>query len=56
MCNEKTIYCPNCNSENISDESIKANNGILGSGYKSWIVNVLYCCNDCRVIFKPIKK
>ena len=56
MCNKTTIYCPNCKSENVSDKSIRANNGILGSGFKSWIIKVQYCCNDCGVIFKPIIK
>ena len=53
MCNESKIVCPNCKSNNVSDDSIKSNNGILGNGFKSWILKVQYVCNDCHIIFKP---
>lgn len=46
--------CPNCHSTNIRNDSIRNNNGIIGPGYKSWLVEEKYSCNDCGVYFKPV--
>ena len=51
----KTIQSPLCKSKNISDESTYQSNGILGSGCASWKTSDLRSCNDCGIIFKPIK-
>lgn len=56
MCNEQKLVCPNCKSKDVSEDSIRANNGMLGSGFKSLILKVQYSCNKCGVIFKPINK
>lgn len=52
---EKTIQCPLCKSKNISDESTYQSNGILGSGCARWKTSDLRSCNDCGIIFKPVK-
>lgn len=46
--------CPACQSGNIRNDSIRKDNGIIGPGYKSWIVEEKYSCNDCGVYFKPV--
>ena len=62
------IRCPVCKSENIADISTYESNGIYGYGSKSWKTSDIYgygsrswktsdmrSCNDCGVIFKPVK-
>lgn len=46
--------CPNCASEDIRDISERADNGIIGPGYCSWIVREEYKCNFCNQTFQPI--
>lgn len=46
--------CPNCHSTNIRNDSIRNNNGIIGPGCRSWVVEEKYSCNDCGVYFKPV--
>lgn len=49
------IRCPVCKSENIADNSTYQNNGIIGPGCASWKTSDSRSCNDCGVIFKPVK-
>lgn len=49
------IRCPFCKSENIADNSTYENNGIIGHGCRSWKTSDSRSCNDCGVIFKPVK-
>ncbi len=51
----KIIKCPVCKSENISDNSPRTDNGIIGSGFTSWKILDIRCCDDCGIVFKPIK-
>lgn len=53
---QKVITCPVCKSENTEDASTRDNNGVIGPGYMSWIVEEKRLCNDCGVYFKPINK
>lgn len=46
--------CPSCHSTNIRNDSIRNNNGIIGPGCRSWVVEEKYSCNDCGVYFKPV--
>lgn len=46
--------CPHCHSTNIRNDSIRNNNGIIGPGCRSWVVEEKYSCNDCGVYFKPV--
>ena len=49
------IRCPVCKSENIADNSTYQSNGIIGHGCRSWKTSDSRSCNDCGVIFKPVK-
>jgi predicted Zn-ribbon and HTH transcriptional regulator len=51
----KKMRCPVCKSGNIADNSTYKNNGVLGPGRRSWKTNDSRICNDCGVIFKPVK-
>lgn len=46
--------CPVCHSANIRNDSVRNDNGVIGPGYKSWVVEEKYSCNDCGVYFKPV--
>ena len=47
--------CPVCKSENIADNSMRENNGIYGSGFSSWKINETRVCNECGIMFVPVK-
>ena len=47
--------CPACKSEKIDDISPRANNGIIGPGYSSWKLDDMRACQDCGIVFKPVK-
>ena len=49
------IHCPVCKSTDISDASTYKSNGILGPGCASWKTSDLRSCNQCGVVFKPVK-
>jgi hypothetical protein len=49
------IRCPVCKSDNIEDDSTYQNNGIFGHGCRSWKTSDKRSCNDCGVIFKPVR-
>lgn len=46
--------CPNCASEDIRDISERADNGVIGPGYCSWIIREEYKCNFCNQTFQPV--
>jgi len=50
------LQCPVCKSEKIEDISSYQSNGIYGPGSASWKTFDARCCNECGVIFRPIKK
>jgi predicted Zn-ribbon and HTH transcriptional regulator len=52
---QKPIRCPVCKSENIADHSTYQNNGVVGYGYKVFKTSDIRVCNDCGVMFKPVK-
>jgi len=43
---EETLVCPLCKGENIINISLRATSNPLN----------LRCCNDCGIVFKPLKK
>lgn len=49
------IRCPVCKSEKIADISTYKSNGIYGPGSRSWKTSDMRSCEDCGVIFKPVK-
>ena len=52
---EKEICCPVCRSKNISDDSMYESNGIIGHGSRSWKISDIRSCDDCGIVFKPVK-
>ena len=50
------IECPNCKSADKSMYELRGNNGIIGSGYSSWIKEAYLICKDCGIHYSDIKK
>lgn len=48
----KGKVCPCCKGEDIRLDQTREGNGIIGSGYSSWVVSEVFVCNDCGVLFK----
>ena len=56
QCNKQIIIrCPVCKSENIADNSTYESNDMIGHGFRSCKTSDMRSCNDCGVIFKPVK-
>jgi hypothetical protein len=45
------MVCPNCNSKDIKKIERINDNGIIGPGYKQWVVDKYYSCNNCKLRF-----
>jgi hypothetical protein len=45
--------CPSCQSDNTYLSERRENNGIMGPGYSSWVVESHWECNDCGIHFTP---
>ena len=50
------IKCPACKSTNKHHHKKYQNNGIIGSGSASWIVEEYLVCLDCGIHFSDLKK
>ena len=50
------IECPVCKSKNKTKVEKQNNNGIIGSGYSSWVTESYLVYNDCGVMYKDLKK
>lgn len=48
---EKEITCPSCKGVNLKKKEIRDDNGVLGPGYSSWVVDSYYSCLDCGTRF-----
>lgn len=46
--------CPSCNGTNIIKKEIRDDNGIIGPGYESWVVDSWYSCKDCGTRFDVV--
>jgi len=46
------VKCPCCRSENVKEAKLTKDNGIIGSGYRSWVYFSYWVCDDCGVMFK----
>ena len=55
LANPENLKCPVCKSTDIKDVSTYQSNGRLWH-YSSWKTFDARCCNECGVIFKPVKK
>lgn len=47
--------CPACESEDTYLHEKRENNGILGPGYSTWVVESYWVCDDCGIHFTPKK-
>ena len=43
--------CPCCKSTEIDIMQQTRNNGVMGPGFSSWVVEENFVCNDCGVLF-----
>lgn len=50
------LYCPLCKSKNKESINITKNNGIIGPGYHSKLLDSYYCCKSCGIMYKDIAK
>ena len=48
--------CPSCKGKNTIKKENRKNNGIIGSGFASWVVDSWYSCKDCGTRFDLIKQ
>jgi len=52
----KAIKCPSCKSTSKEHAQHRNDNGIIGTGYASWITNEYYVCKKCGAMFKDLNK
>jgi hypothetical protein len=50
------IPCPACTSTNKHHHKKYENNGIIGTGYSSWLIEEYLVCLQCGIHFSDIKK
>lgn len=50
------IKCPSCQSTMKEHITKSDSNGIIGPGYRSWIIDEYYVCKECGTMFKDINK
>lgn len=50
------IKCPCCSSTNKKHVIETDNNGIIGPGHSSWIIEEYFICLKCGIMFKDIDK
>jgi transposase-like protein len=47
--------CPSCKGFNTIKKEIRQDNGIIGSGFHSWVIDSWYNCKDCGTRFDKFK-
>jgi transposase-like protein len=50
------IPCPVCKSTNKHHHTKYENNGIMGPGYSSWLVDEYLVCLQCGIHFSDLRK
>lgn len=50
------IECPVCKSKDKRHIVNTENNGVIGIGHASWVVDDYFVCQNCGVMFKDIRK
>lgn len=48
--------CPACESEDTYLYERRENNGVMGPGYSSWVIESYWACDDCGIHFTPKEK
>jgi protein-arginine kinase activator protein McsA len=52
----KKIKCPSCKSTSKDHIEKRNDNGIIGPGYSSWVIEEYYVCKKCGTMFKDMEK
>jgi transposase-like protein len=52
----KKIKCPSCKSTSKNHIVKRNDNGIIGPGYSSWVIDEYFVCNKCGTMFKDMEK
>jgi transposase-like protein len=50
------IECPSCHSTSKEHVVKRNDNGIIGPGYSSWIIDEYFVCKKCGTMFKDMNK
>jgi len=50
------IKCPSCKSTSKEHVQKRDDNGIIGPGYSSWLIDEYFVCNKCGTMFKDMEK
>jgi C4-type Zn-finger protein len=50
------IECPLCKSKDKTHYCRRDNNGVLGPGFASWILEEYFICKECGIHYSDIKK
>lgn len=48
--------CPACSSDDTYLYEKRENNGIIGPGFSSWVIESYWICDDCGIHFTPKTK
>ena len=51
----KKIKCPSCKSTSKNHIVKRNDNGIIGPGYSSWVIDEYFVCNKCGTMFKDME-
>jgi C4-type Zn-finger protein len=54
--NPKELPCPACKSTNTLLNEKRNNNKVVGSGFRSWVVDRYYVCQECGTRFEDVSK
>lgn len=52
----KKIKCPSCKSTSKDHIEKRNDNGIIGPGYSSWLIDEYFVCKKCGTMFKDMEK
>lgn len=56
VASQQNKICPVCKSDNTNLVERRQNNGIIGHGFRSWVIDSFYNCRNCGVRFNDVKK
>jgi len=51
-----SIPCPACKSIDKIHHAKRGNNGVMGSGFQSWIIEEYLICKNCGIHYSDINK
>ena len=50
------LTCPVCKTNNTEEKATYESNGIFGPGCRTYKTSSYWVCNECGVMFQPVKK